>query len=219
MIRNLLAGAAFAAGLAAAPALTAAPADYHFRVLLDGKPIGHHRFQFEERPGGYRLVSEADYQVDFLFFTAYEYEHRSEERWRDGCLVRIDSRTDDNGETWRIQGEGTDSGYSLKVNGEAGEVARDCLRTFAYWRPSLLEAEALLNSQNGELESVTLSEAVSRPLPWDGGGEATRYRLETAQRPIELWYGDDGRWLALRSELENGRILTYRPAASTGDSP
>ncbi len=218
MNRLPLASALLAAAVTCGTASASVPEDYRFRVLLDGKPIGHHSFSFQAQSEGYRLVSEAQYQVDFLFFTAYKYEHRSEEHWRNDCLARIDADTDDNGETWQVDGSAGEAGYSLSVNGESRQLERECLRTFSYWRVGLLDSGKLLNSQTGELEPVGFEKLGQRALPWDGGGEAASYRLETEQRPIQLWYADDGRWLALESELENGRTLMYRPVSSVGEN-
>ena len=209
----------FSSLLGAAHAGASAPADHRFQVLLDGKPIGHHRFSFSplEEGGGYRLVSEAEYAVKFLFIEAYSYDHRSEEVWRDGCLRRIDARTDDNGDDYRISGEWSDDGLELAVNGQSRQVDKSCVRTFAYWQPRLLDAGELLNSQTGELDPVTTRDLGRAALPWQPDREASTLELDTERGIIQLWYDSEGRWLGLRSRLENDRVLEYRPAGAGGE--
>jgi len=98
------------------------PQDYYFDVLLDGKPIGEHRFQFQPVENGYQLQSRADYLVKVLLIPFYEYSHASDELWREGCVRHIQSTTDDNGKDYHVQGQ--------QVEGEqeqAERVLAECL--------------------------------------------------------------------------------------------
>ncbi|MEA3300713.1 MAG: DUF6134 family protein [Pseudomonadota bacterium] len=191
-----------------------------FDVYLDDKPIGTHRYHFTPEGEGFRLVSEARYDVKVLFINAYRYRHRSEEQWRDGCLVAIRSRTDANGDDFRVDAELTDKGLALDTGeGKAlAPVAVDCPRSYAYWDRELLAgADQLLNSQTGELGAVRLEPRGMDELPWGGRGEA--FVLKNPEADIHLWYDGEGRWLGLRSELDNGRTLSYRPRADADPSP
>ena len=192
------------------------PRDYRFEVSLDEREIGNHSFTFE--PLGdrhYRLTSEASYDVKLLFVTVYEYRHRSEEEWRDGCLVAIRSATDDNGNQYQVVGERVAEGFRLQVNGEQRAVGETCVRSFAYWNPELLRTDKLLNSQTGKLEEIEHEVLGTTPLPWQGERTADTRKLVTADGPIELWYGAGDGWLGLRSQLKNGRVLQYRPSPET----
>ncbi len=201
----------------AAP-LGAEPADHHFRVFLDGDEIGTHSFRFQplgDGPAHYRLVSEASYEVKILFVKVYQYDHRSVETWRQGCLEDIQAVTDDNGEKFQVAGEQLDTSFRVEVNGERRTLEEGCVGTFAYWEPDLLTAPRLLNSQTGELEDVALERLGERPLPWDETIEATALSLESEAGTIRLWYHREGHWLGLRSRLGNGRVLEYRADPSS----
>jgi hypothetical protein len=167
-------------------------ATWDFRVLLDGRDIGRHTFTREENGEGARVVSEASFDVRFLFLSAYRYQHRAEESWRGGCLVSLEARTDDNGE-----------------RKDVSTRPRGCVSSFAYWDPVILRAERLLNAQTGEIVPVRFTalgvESIAvrgRPTP------AARHRLTAPGLSIDLWYaGAD--WVALESSLEGGRRLRY----------
>jgi hypothetical protein len=73
-------------------------------VFLDDAEIGYHRFTLAEAGAERVLRSEARFEVKFLLFTAYRYAHDADERWRDGCLTRLESRTRDNGARYRVRG-------------------------------------------------------------------------------------------------------------------
>jgi len=175
---------AFIALLALAAHAQAASQSWSFRVFLDGRDIGRHTFVREEAGEGARVVSEARFEVRFLFLTAYRYEHRAEEQWRGRCLASLDARTDDNGAEKVVR---------VRPTG--------CIQSFAYWDPAILTADRLLNAQTGEVVPVRASDLGAQ----DG---AHRYRLTGPGLSIDLWYaGRD--WVALESSVEGGRRLRY----------
>ncbi|HYW04429.1 MAG TPA: DUF6134 family protein [Gammaproteobacteria bacterium] len=211
-IRPVLAACAAIALLLGASGAGAAPRrDYDFRVLVDGKPIGTQSFHFTEDGAGYEMSTEARIKVRFLFFTAYRFHQTAVERWRGGCLRTIRSRTDDNGNRFRVRGRAVDTGLSLTVNGSEDTLDQACVHTFAYWNPRLLRSQRLLDSETGKLKKVSLARLGRRPLPWDPDTRATSYRLHTGDGPTQLWYNANGRWLGLRSKLKNGHTVVYRP--------
>lgn len=173
-------------------AMALATQSWTFRVLLDEREIGRHTFTREESAGGARVVSEARFDVRFLFVSAYRYEHRAEELWRGDCLVRIEARTDDNG-----------------VRKDVSARPTGCTRSFSYWDPAILGAERLLNAQTGEIQPVRWMPLGAESIAVRGQAtSANRHRLTAPGLSIDLWYaGRD--WVALESALEGGRRLRY----------
>lgn len=184
---------------------------YMFDVLLDGKEIGSHVFTFSFSESGYQVQSAATYNVKMLFLELYRYSHSAQETWSGGCLQHIQSSTDDNGDKYRVTGSREGNGMAMTINDEEKVHGAECVRTFAYWDPTLLDAPELLNSQTGELEPVNFADQGQKPLPWNAEASAQSYSLDTENGVIHLWYKPDGHWLGLLSELENGRTLMYRP--------
>lgn len=182
----------FAVAMACAPAAHAATQSWSFRVLLDDREIGRHTFTREESDGLARVVSEARFDVRFLFVTAYRYEHRAEERWRGECLESLEARTDDNG-----------------VRKDVRVRPAACTRSFSYWDPAILRAERLLNAQTGEVMPVRFVPLGAESIAVRGQATAaSRHRLTAPGISIDLWYA--GReWVALESSLESGRRLRY----------
>ena len=180
------------AAFAFAPAAESAARSWNFRVLLDGREIGQHSFMREGDADGMRVVSEARFRVRFLFLEAYRYEHRAEERWRDGCLVSLEARTDDNG-----------------VRRDVSVRPAECTRSFAYWDPAILRSGRLLNAQTGALLAVRSTPLGIENIPVRGREiPASRHRLTAPGLSIDLWYaGTD--WVALESSVEGGRRLRY----------
>jgi hypothetical protein len=196
--------------LLAAPASGAAGA-WNFRVLLDGRDIGRHRYELTPRGDGVELRSEARFDVRLLFLSAYRYQHEAVERWEDGCLRSLQSQTVTNGE--RIALTARNSGGELTVERPAGrDVHRGCVQSFAYWDRRILDARALLNSQTGELIPVQVSRLGSETVTVHGQDlRAERHRIRGSGLQIDLWYAGE-HWVALEALTEDGRRLRYELA-------
>jgi hypothetical protein len=192
------------------PAAAAASREWHFRVTLDGRAIGDHRFTLSEEGAMRRIVSEAQFRVRILFVDAYRYRHRAEEQWRGECLERLEAATDDDGKKSIVQGEQSGDSFELKRAAATTKLG-ECVQTFAYWNPKILEAQRLLNPQTGEYVPIQVLAIGAEPLA--GHASANRYRLigrEGGKRlEIDVWYSDDRDWLALESLTPGGHRLRY----------
>jgi hypothetical protein len=196
--------------LVQAAAAAAADQEWRFRVFLDDKEIGYHDFVLEEVDNELRLQSEANFEYRLMFVKLYGYEHENTETWAGGCLTGIDSKTDANGKPFQVSGSLEGNGFVL--NGAEGEVVLpSCSMTFAYWNPSFLKQERLINSQNGEVLDVEVSEPELVEIEVRGILQpALRYRLGAGEMKIELWYSETHEWLALETEARGGRRLRYQ---------
>jgi hypothetical protein len=188
-----------------------AAAEYRFNVYLDGSRIGVHEFQIREpEPGTTVVRSEADFDVNFLFFTAFEYDHENTERWNNGCLAEISAFTNSNGKRSRVEGQKTDSAFVVQRDDSTEELPQ-CVMTFAYWNPAFLQQDKLLNPQTGQYLKVDVEPAGEQELEVNGQRvPATAYRVEAPERTVTVWYAkDDRRWLALEAPAKGGRTLRY----------
>lgn len=183
---------------------------WDFTVYLDDKPIGNHRFTVADEQDLRRVDITADFRVRWLLLTLYTYRHDNRETWSGDCLATISALTDDNGTSYRVTGERSDDGFMLAV-GDTEERLPDCIRTFSYWDSRILEADALLNAQTGELLPVTIETLGRDPVMAAGRmRDAYRYRLLAGEISIDLWYSPHQEWLALESTTAGGARLRYR---------
>lgn len=182
---------------------------WKFRVFLDDKEIGYHHFYMAESGDTRRLKSVARFAYRLMFVRLFHYEHESNEIWNGDCLQSIDSRTDSNGEPFRVNGRRSDGEFRLSAN-QGEESLPECVMSFAYWNPAFLEQTSLLNTQDGEFLEVEFSEPVFEELE-SGGGQrfSHRYHLVAGDLKLDLWYSLDREWLALESEVRGGQKLRY----------
>lgn len=214
-VRRVVAACCAAASLAAAiPAARAevpASGSWNFRVLLDGKPIGEHRFTLQTQGGERQLKSVASFDVKLLGITAYRYRHTATEQWKGECLDTLKAQTDDDGKASVV--EARREGDALELKGPQGEQKLDgCVMSFAYWLPSMLKQNRLLNAQTGRYENVKIQTLGDDTIQAQGKTvQAKRYRITGPEQPVDLWYSDNGDWLRLESAVSGGkRKLTYQ---------
>ena len=182
---------------------------WRFKVFLDDKEIGYHNFHVAEHKGMKQLKSVANFEYKLLFVRLFHYEHENSEIWMGDCLQSVNSRTDANGEPFRVDGR-REAGQ-FRVDSSGGEASLpECVMSFAYWNPKFLEQSSLLNTQDGEFLEVDISTPVFEELEVLGEPRPSyRYRLAAGALNLDLWYSTNNEWLALESEVQGGRTLRY----------
>ena len=190
------------------PTAPAADGEWNFRVLLDGKEVGWHRYVVRGDGASTEVESRAQFDVRFLMLNAYSYRHTARERWRGACLDELESRTETNGRVEEVAAVAYDD--AVVVDGPSGDARLPgCVMSFAYWDPRILRATRLLNSQTGELLPVSVAGRGTERVNVAGRNvAATRHRLSAPNLQIDLWYAD-GRWVALEAPTPGGRTLRY----------
>jgi len=181
-----------------------------FDVYLDDSRIGFHRFELQGPSDGMReVVSKANFDVKFLFVTAFKYRHDNAERWVDGCLSEIDARTNSNGKRTAVMGERTERGFVVETS-DGRESLPECVMTFAYWNPSFLKQSRLLNAQTGEYLDVAIEQLGSSAFEIGGRAiTAKGYTIRAKQVDVTVWYTANGQWIALESPAKGGRTIRY----------
>jgi len=106
---------------------------------------------------------------------------------------------------------GTFRNGQLQVETQAGDWSGEgCTKTYAYWNPEWITGERLLNSQTGELQSVSIGLVGEETIPVQGvPTKTTHRRIVTDKFTIDLWYTLNGRWVALQSTTMKGDTLRY----------
>lgn len=183
--------------------------EWRFQVYLDDKKIGYHDFFLKDLENQRVLQSEANFEYRLLFVKLYGYEHENTETWTGDCLTKIESTTDANGKPFQVSGSLQGDRFVLK--GSAGEAELpSCSMSFAYWNPVFLQQEQLINTQNGEVLDIYVSEPERVQLVVRGVLQpAFRYQLAAGEMQIDLWYSENNEWLALETEARGGRRLRY----------
>jgi hypothetical protein len=187
-----------------------------FDVELDGRSIGEHRFAFHQLPNDLIEVDIGiDLEVKFGPFTMFDYRHRNKTEWRAGRLVRMQSDTNDDGSPFSVNAVAGPKGLSVESNSTAAYTTPPETLATTYWIASTVKQTRLINSQNGELLEIKVSELDRESVRGPNGPiAATRYRLD-GDLKIDLWYDDTDTLVKLAFEARGGEV-TYRLVARSG---
>jgi len=204
---------ALSCGLLAAVAQASEPSTrvYAFQALLDGKPIGEHRFTVVSEGATRRVTSDADFKVTLLGFTAYRYRHHAQEAWSGDCLASLTASTDDDGKVSSVKVL-HDGDVDVIRTGAGQASSSGCLMTYAYWNPALLSQGRLLNPQTGKVDAVRVERVSSGRIAVRGVDvDAVDWRITGGESPIDVWVSSEGNWVGLDSVVAGGKHkLSYR---------
>ncbi|PWR18559.1 DUF6134 family protein [Zavarzinia aquatilis] len=185
------------------------PQPVYFEVWRNGSLIGTHRIAF--RHDGADLVVDIDIRlaVSFASITLFRYEHRNEERWRDGRLIAMTSATNDDGTAERVDIAAGADGLVVRGSDFAGTVPADLLPT-TYWRMDSVRQRRLISSQDGRPMAVTVTDAGLDTVQSEGRAvPASRY-LMRGDLDLDLWYDAAGNWVKLEFAASDGSVIEYR---------
>lgn len=196
-------------GSASQQAWSASSQTYDFKVFLGKDEIGRQRFDVSSEGDRTQVRVDAQFTVKFLYITVYTYRHTNVETWEGTCLREIRAETDDNGDSFFVNGIFRNG--QLQVQTQAGNwIGEGCIKTFAYWNPEWIKGERLLNSQTGEHQPVSILAVGEETIPVRGVPTRTTHRrIVTDKFAVDLWYTVDGRWVALQSTTKKGDTLRY----------
>ncbi len=182
---------------------------YDFKVYLDDDEIGSQSFNVSSDGKRTQVNIEASFSVTYLYIPFYTYRHSNSEIWEGNCLKEIRSKTDDNGESFFVQGNGQNGQFQLQTkDGEAS--VKGCVKTYAYWNPAWFQSDRLLNSQTGELQPVKVTKVGEATISVRGTPtKAEHRRIVNDEFLIDLWYTKKGEWVSLQSTTKTGKILRY----------
>jgi len=190
---------------------------WNFDVFYDGKNIGEHSFLVTKKLDKTEVSVNASFDINILFFNAYKYRHTNKEIWADQCLESINSKTNDNGTEYRVQGEKKNNILEVNNNQELFQFDT-CVKTFSYWDKNIVNSHELLNSQTGKVENIVVTSLGTNTIDSVLGKQsASKYRIQAKTFSIDLWYSVKGEWLALQSTTEDGNILTYKLKENSND--
>ena len=178
-----------------------------FDVFLGKKRVGEHSFLFAPISDGIKVQSRASFNYRLFNISLYKYEHFSEENYdSENCLVKINSSTLTETKIrgsvkQKIAGQRKDNGFLITGSNEE-QLDKNCVMSFAYWNPEILERTSLLNAQTGKEVDITV-----RELPAIEAG--AKYSMEGENLNIEVQYSEKGSWISLQSKVGKGRNLMY----------
>jgi hypothetical protein len=192
--------------------------DIAFEVFRDGEPLGHHRVAFRREAEDLHVEIDIQLEVKLAFVTVFRYRHTNHEVWRDGHLVAIETKTDDDGERYWLSGRATEAGIVVEGSGGSFVAPADVMPT-SYWNAEMVTKNRLLDTQRGRLIDVEIVPVGAEIVLVAGQPvDAQRYTV-TGDLELDLWYATDGEWAKISFEARGAEVVYARaegPEAISG---
>lgn len=201
---------AMVAGIARLPAAStdavkAFGEELRFAVYRDGSPMGRHSVSFREEDGDLHVEIDIELEVGIAFVTLFRYKHKNHEIWRDGKLIAMNSKTDDDGDHYEVTARATDEG--LLVEGPNGSfVAPADILPTTYWNAETINQTQLLDTQKGRIVQVNVQPAGKETVDLANGQvRAKRYDID-GDLNLSIWYGPDKDWTKMAFRVRGSDV-------------
>jgi hypothetical protein len=187
--------------------LPAATANRQFSVLYKGNKIGAHTILYSSATGETRVSTEIHLLVKVFLFTVFAFTHRSEEIWRGGQLMSLNSETVEHGETLQVEGAATPQGFRVVSKGGPFIASTATLTSNSLWTPAVLEQETVVDAQHGGIIGVSARKLADEQIVIAGRPvRATRYTLITPYLAGSIWYDEENLWVRGEFERDGAKI-------------
>ncbi len=200
-MRSWVIAGAFLLGLT----MPAAARDLDAKFLIErkGKVIGYHAVDVTPTNAGARVDTRIEMKVGLGPITLFRYEHDATEIWLGDRLVSLVSETNNNGDKDYVDAKRYGSELIIDASGYKGPAPAGAMPS-SYWDKDLVRADAMINTQTGEILDVTTSRVGETRAPHNRTAEQFRLVGTVA---LNLWY-DGERWVGSNFTID-GEELTY----------
>jgi len=168
--------------------------DVFFTVLRGDSELGTHTLQFDEIGDELHVRIAIDLEVRIGPFRVFNYRHRNYEVWKDGQLIKITTRTNDNGDDYAVDGEATEDGFKV-VSTTGSFTAPASILPTSYWNPATQSATQLLDTQRGRLIEVTTKPTSQSTMAVQGQPVSLQKYEMTGDLRLSIWYSPKGELL------------------------
>ena len=121
-----------------------------FDIYRNNKHIGKHIFSFERSDGQIAVDSEINFEIKKLGIILYKYQVKGTEFYKDGKLIKFNSKTNQNGKEKYVNIKLEDDEYIIDGSSYKGRASTEYL-IGTWWNHSLIKAPAQISAVSGRI--------------------------------------------------------------------
>jgi len=121
-----------------------------FDIYRNNKHIGKHLFSFKKANGQIEVDSEINFQIKKLGVVLYKYNVKGKEIYKDGKLIKFNSKTNQNGKNKYVNLILNDNELDIDGSSYKGSAPSDYV-IGTWWNHSIVEAEAQISAVSGRI--------------------------------------------------------------------
>ena len=121
-----------------------------FDIYRNNKNIGKHIFSFKKKENQLEVESEINFEIKKLGIVLYKYHVKGTEYYKDGKLIKFNSKTDQNGKKKYVNLNLKDDELVIDGSSFKGKVPADYLLG-TWWNHSIVKAQAQISAVSGRI--------------------------------------------------------------------
>tara|TARA_B100001123_G_C15095579_1_gene941415 strand:- start:274 stop:957 length:684 start_codon:yes stop_codon:yes gene_type:complete len=121
-----------------------------FDIYRNNKNIGKHIFSFKKFEDRLEVESEINFEIKKLGIVLYKYHVLGTEIYKDGKLVKFNSKTNQNGKLKYVNLEEKNGEYNIDGSSFKGKVP-DSYLLGTWWNHSIIKAPAQISAVSGRI--------------------------------------------------------------------
>ena len=121
-----------------------------FDIYRNNKNIGKHIFSFKKSNGQLEVESEINFEIKKLGIIFYKYHVKGTEFYKDGKLVKFNSKTNQNGKEKYVNMELENGQHVIDGSSYQGKAPIDYLLG-TWWNHSIVKAKAQISAVSGRI--------------------------------------------------------------------
>jgi hypothetical protein len=189
---------------------TAVPETMRFAIVRNGQQIGTYAIEINRNGPETSVAAVTDLTVKVLFVTAYRLQHTENERWVNGRLVALQSTSDDNGTRHSVSATAKGSNLEVMVDGKASLIDPNVM-VENFWNPQLLARPTMLNTQDGQVTRVSVSDGGEEDLTINDQTVRTHRYTVNSRYSQDIWYDSQAHLVQAKFLASDGSVIMYVP--------
>jgi Family of unknown function (DUF6134) len=181
---------------------------WDYEVIRAAERIGAHSVIFQREGRRLSIVTRTNISVEFLGVTLFRFRYDAEEEWIDGQLMRLISRTNDDGDRLEVDLAVTNGRLRGTCNGTELDLPASILPV-STWHPGILHSSVLLDQYKCAERLVQIADRGIEPILAEGQMVKAQHYSITGQIRRDIWYGPEGQTVQVRFPAKDGSEITF----------
>lgn len=165
-----------------------------FTITRNDKPIGRHVYKFENENGLQLVRVQTRILFELMGIPLYRFEHDSTEIWRNGRLIGLSSKTNDDGKKLELEVRAEGRDLAVTLNGKPDKL-RETNIPASLWNPATVKSSSLIDTVDGDRMEI-------------GVNVSDHFRL-SGELERELWYDGSNILKEVKFTARDGSEIRY----------
>ena len=170
-----------------------------FDIYRNNKHIGKHIFSFKKSDGQLTVDSQIDFQIKKLGLVLYKYHVKGMEIYKDGKLIKFNSKTNANGKEKYVNLNFQNGEFIIDGSSYKGKVPTDYLLG-TWWNHSIVKAPAQISAVSGRIinqevtflgkETIKIGEKTYKALHFNFSSTDKKLTKDKKLN-TDIWYDEE----------------------------